>query len=101
MKLTNLISAVKYDPKTGKWDFGEGFAKGTPESLFATAADTLIFLIGAVSVIMIIVGGFRFVISQGNPQATKAARETILYAVIGVVVAALAYAAVGFVAGRF
>lgn len=65
--------------------------------LFQTIADTLILVIGAVSVLMIIVGALRYVLSSGNPQATAGAKDTILYAVIGLVVAILAFAIVNFV----
>jgi hypothetical protein len=69
-------------------------------SLFQKVANAIIFITGAVAVIMVIIGGFRYVLSSGNPQATAGAKDTILYAVIGVVVAALAYAIVNFVIVR-
>jgi len=52
---------------------------------------------GAVAVIMIIVGGFRYVTSSGSPEATKSARSTIIYAIIGLVIMALAQIIVHFV----
>ena len=64
-------------------------------------ASALIFLVGAVSVIMVIVGGLRYVISMGNSKQVEQAKNTILYAVIGVVVAVSSYAVVSFVTGRF
>lgn len=67
------------------------------KSLFQRIANTIIFITGAVAVIMVIIGGLRYVLSSGNPQATAGAKDTILYAVIGIVVAALAYAIVNFV----
>lgn len=57
----------------------------------------LLFIIGAVSVIMIIIGGIRYTISQGDAGNVKAAKDTILYAVVGLIVALLAYAIVNFV----
>lgn len=57
----------------------------------------LLFVIGAVAVIMIIIGGIRYVLSNGEQANVKAAKDTILYAVIGLVVALLAYAIVNFV----
>jgi hypothetical protein len=60
----------------------------------------LLFVIGAIAVIMIIVGGLRYVISGGDTGSTKAARDTILYAVIGLVIAIMAYAIVNFVLVR-
>jgi hypothetical protein len=47
---------------------------------------------------MIIYGGFRYVISRGDAAHIKAAKETILYAVVGVVVSIVAFAIVSFVA---
>ncbi|MDF2461224.1 MAG: conserved rane protein of unknown function [Candidatus Saccharibacteria bacterium] len=65
--------------------------------IFAGIANALIFLVGAVSVIMIIVGGLRYVISNGDSKQIAAAKDTILYAVIGIIVAIAAYAIVRFV----
>ncbi len=59
--------------------------------------DILIFLIGAISVIMIIVGGIRYVVSGGDSNAVTGAKNTILYAIVGLVVAIMAYAIVNFV----
>jgi hypothetical protein len=69
-------------------------------SIFGSIAATLIFLVGATSVIMIIVGGLRYVLSNGNPTAIVDAKHTIMYAIGGVVVAICSYAIVNFVAGN-
>lgn len=69
--------------------------------IFETISNVLLFIIGAVSVIMLILGGIRYTISQGDSTAVTAAKNTILYAIIGLVVAILAYAAVHFVIGSF
>lgn len=61
----------------------------------------LIAVIGVVAVIMLIVGGFRYVFSQGNEKAVQGAKDTILYAIIGLIVAILAFAIVNFVIGGF
>lgn len=66
-----------------------------------TITNVLLFLIGLVSVIMIIIGGFRYITSNGAPDQAKAARNTIMYAVIGLILAIAAYAIVRFVIGRF
>lgn len=63
--------------------------------------NVLLFLIGAISVIMIIIGGFRYVVSNGDSSQITAAKNTIQYAVIGLVVALLAFAIVGFVISSF
>ena len=64
--------------------------------IFTTVTNTLLFVVGALSVVMIIVGGLRYVVSGGNSTAVTGAKNTILYALVGVIVAFLAYAAVNF-----
>jgi hypothetical protein len=54
-------------------------------------------VVGAVAVIMIIYGGFRYVTSAGNDSAVGSAKNTILYAVVGLVIVALAQIIVHFV----
>jgi hypothetical protein len=61
----------------------------------------MLFLIGAISVIMLIVGGLRYVVSGGDSTAVANAKNTILYAVVGIVVAILAYAVIAFVITSF
>lgn len=72
-----------------------------PDGLFQTITNVLLFVIGAVSVIMLIIGGIRYVVSGGDSSAVTSAKNTILYAVIGIVVAILAYAMVNFVITSF
>jgi hypothetical protein len=72
-----------------------------PSGIFKTITDVLLFIIGAISVIMLIIGGIRYTISNGDSAAVTSAKNTILYAVIGIVVAILAYALVSFVVGSF
>lgn len=73
----------------------------------ATGSDTLVnvlnttfFIMGAVAVIFIIVGGFQYVLSTGNPDRAKNAWMTMLYAFIGLIVALSALAIVKFVIAR-
>jgi len=63
--------------------------------------NALLFVVGILSVIMIIVGGFRYVTSAGNASAVTGAKNTIIYAVIGLVVAFLAFAIVNWVLKLF
>ena len=71
-----------------------------PDSIWTNIVNTIIFLIGSVAVIMIIVGGLKYVTSAGDSSAVSGAKNTILYAVVGLVVAAMAYAIVNFVLSR-
>ena len=78
-------------------------AQGQPRDLFGvsgtftTITNTMLFIIGALSVVMLIFGGLRYIISGGNATAITAAKNTILYAIIGLIVALMAYAAINFV----
>lgn len=66
-----------------------------------TAISQLVFgIIGAVAVIMIIIAGIQFAASQGDPQGAAKARNTIIYSVVGLVVAISAEVIVTFVLGR-
>jgi hypothetical protein len=57
----------------------------------------LLYGLGAVSVVMIIFAGVFYVTSQGEPAIIKRAKDSLLYAVIGLIVALSAYAIVNFV----
>ncbi|KKW02978.1 MAG: hypothetical protein UY35_C0009G0021 [Candidatus Saccharibacteria bacterium GW2011_GWC2_48_9] len=71
------------------------------EGIFKTVTDVLLFLIGAIAVIMLIIGGIRYTTSNGDQGAVTSAKNTILYAIVGIVVAVLAYAVIGFVTSQF
>ena len=71
------------------------------ESMFKRITDVMLFIIGAISVIMLIVVGIRYVVSGGDQGAVQSAKNTILYAIVGIVVAILAYAVVNFVTQSF
>lgn len=58
-------------------------------------------VIGAVAVLFIVIGGIRFVFSDGNPQDAAQARNTIIYALVGLVIAISAEGIVTFALNRF
>ena len=62
-----------------------------------TGINILLYIIGVISVIMIIIGGLRYATSGGNASTVTSAKNTILYAVIGLVIAIFAYAIINFV----
>lgn len=57
-------------------------------------------VVGAVSVIMIIIGGFRYITSGGESSSVSGAKNTIIYAIIGLVVVVLAQLIVQFVLNK-
>jgi len=62
--------------------------------------NTLSAVVGVVAVIMIVVGGFRYITSGGADTSVSSAKNTILYAIIGLVIVALAQFIVRFVLGK-
>jgi hypothetical protein len=68
--------------------------------LVATIINIFSIIVGVVSVIMIIYGGFRYITSGGESSNITAAKNTILYAIIGLVIVALAQFIVKFVLGK-
>lgn len=75
---------------------GELFGEG---SIFTTVVNIMLFIIGAISVIMLIWGGIRYTTSAGNAASVTSAKNTIMYAIIGLVIAFLAFAIVNWVLG--
>lgn len=71
---------------------GQGF-----NNIMTVVVNTLSVVVGAVSVVMIIVGGFRYVISAGDSNSLGAAKNTILYALVGLVIVLFAQVIVQFV----
>lgn len=67
------------------------------DNLVKNITSLLLWAIGAVSVIMIVLGGFKYVTSNGDANSIQSAKNTILYAVIGLAVAMLGQVIVQFV----
>lgn len=78
-------------------DAGSAVCKGTADSnttvygLLKNVINLLLTIIGIIAVITIVVAGIRYVTSGGDSAQTKNARDTILYALVGLVVAMLAF----------
>ena len=72
----------------------------TLPDIVKTIVNILLYILGAVAVIMIVIGGIRYTTSGGDSSAIKGAKDTILYSIIGLVVAFMAYAIVNWVIGK-
>ena len=79
---------------------GESSSKNPVIHVIKVAIGILSYIIGAIAVIMIIVGGFRMITSQGDAQAVAQARSGIIYAAVALVVAASAQLIVVFVLNK-
>jgi hypothetical protein len=82
---------------TGCSDGSISGASTSATSFIAKVINILSVIIGAIAVVMIIIGGFRYVTSGGNAESTKSARQTIVYAIVGLIIVALAQIIVHFV----
>jgi hypothetical protein len=78
-------------------DGGSGSAVGTPMGVVQTVAGILVWVIGVAAVFMIIFGGIKIGTSAGDAGKVKSGKNTIMYAVIGLVIALLAWVIVDFV----
>jgi lysylphosphatidylglycerol synthetase-like protein (DUF2156 family) len=75
-------------------------ATNTADNLVRIIINIISVVVGIVAVIMIIYAGFRYVTSGGRDDAVKGAKNTILYAIIGLVIVALAQIIVHFVLAK-
>jgi len=71
-----------------------------PDGILTKAISILALVLGVIAVIVIIIAGIRMSTSQGNPQSVSGARNQVIYAAIGLVVAVLAQSIVVFVIRR-
>ena len=86
-----------------------GSAAGTPlctkqtsfDKIVGIIVNTMLYVLGAVAIIVIIVAGILYATSSGDPALITKAKNTLLYAVIGLLVAIMAYAIVNFVIDVF
>jgi len=63
--------------------------------------NVVLALAGAVAVAFVVFGGIKYMLSQGEPNEIKQARDTILYSVIGLVIVVMAFMLVNYVLGQF
>jgi riboflavin transporter FmnP len=75
-----------------------GFIGGTLEQAIFSILTGFLVLVGIAALIVLVIGGIRYIISAGNEDEVGKAKNTILYAVVGLVVVALALAILRFVA---
>lgn len=67
------------------------------QQIVTTLVNVFSIVVGIVAVIMIVVGGFKYITSGGDSGNITSAKNTIVYAVIGLVIVALAQFLVQFV----
>ncbi len=70
------------------------------DSIWGNIISTLIFVIGAIALLMIVIGALRYTLSGGDQAQITSAKNTILYSVIGLVIALMAGGIIAFVLGN-
>jgi len=90
-----LFAALQSDPNLNSLP-----RPGATAGTISTILSIIFITVGAISVLMVAIGGIRYITSQGDPQAVSKAKGTIMYALIGLVVAIFSTAFVQFVLGR-
>ena len=69
------------------------------QGIVNTVISIFSWVVGIVSVVMIIFGGFKYITSGGDSNGVTSAKNTILFAIVGLVIVALAQIIVKFVIG--
>ncbi len=94
--IKNCVGKVDCEEITGSTKEGV-FSQGSLMETLTTIINVIVGMVGFVAVAMIVLGGISYATSQGDAAKTKKAMNTILYGVVGLVVALLAFAIVNFV----
>jgi hypothetical protein len=90
----NLCGGAKLTVKSGNCP-NDG--SGRLDTVVTNIVNVLSVIVGIVAVIMIIIGGFKYITSGGDSGSITSAKHTIIYAIVGLVVVALAQVIVRFV----
>lgn len=75
-------------------------AQSDVERIIETVINILSMVVGVIAVIFIIIGGLKYITSSGDANNVNSAKNTIMYALIGLVIVALAQIIVRFVLGK-
>ncbi|MEJ0072790.1 MAG: hypothetical protein WDN27_01730 [Candidatus Saccharibacteria bacterium] len=67
------------------------------QNVVSIVLDIVFGIVASISLLMIVIGGFRYIVAHGDPNSTAQAKNTILYAIIGLLVTMVAYSIVIFV----
>lgn len=70
---------------------------GADKSQLNIALSVFFAILGAISILIIVIAGIRYIAGQGEPKSMATAKNTIIYAVVGLVVATTAFIIVNFV----
>jgi hypothetical protein len=72
-----------------------------PTGLITDTINIISILAGVISVFVLMIGGFRFIVSSGDPSAVAGARNMIIFALVGIVIIGFAQIILRFVISKF
>ena len=101
--ISGLFAALPTQAMTLREGAETARCDGCPADLFGDngvfkhITNTILYIVGIIAVIMLIIGGIKYVVSGGDAKKVTDAKNTVLYAIIGLVIAFIAFAIVNFV----
>ena len=96
-----LCAGTNFDTnQTGGCTVNQGQANTKINNILKTVVNLFSLVVGIISVIMIIIGGLKYITSGGEASNISGAKNTIIYAIVGLVIVALAQFIVHFVLGK-
>lgn len=104
-RITTILAGLTLSSKAVLAQVNFNFNNSVPNSvkgpttaeLVTNIVNTLSFIAGVASVIAIIVGGILYITSAGDEGRVRTAKNTLLYAIVGVIIALSAFAIANFV----
>lgn len=88
---------IEIDAQDGGANCDEDVNAGGVNNLLRQIVNIISAIVGVIAVIMIVVGGFKYITSGGDSNKVSSAKNTIIYAIIGLIIVALAQVIVRFV----
>lgn len=101
-EVATVFADAKKDVCQGLQSTGAGANCAAPagpsvETVIKAVINVLSWVVGVISLIMIIVGGFKYVTSGGDSSSTQSAKNTIIYALVGLIIVAFSQTIIRFV----
>ena len=97
-----VVASSKDQILNGYNDAGGNTASVTSmSSVIGKVINTMLFIVGVLAVAMIIYSGIRYITAHGDKSQVESAKNTLIYSVVGLIVAILAYAIVNWVLNLF
>ena len=94
--LAGLDTTANNQFKASVDEVGGSEASGLPATIKNTI-NILLYVAGVIAVIIIVIGGIRFVTSEGDANSANKAKNSVVFAAVGLVLAVIAYAIVNLV----